>query len=209
MIHLEPIVIEGRGLRLEPLAPDHRAALVEAASDGALWELRFTTVPSPDEAEAYIAKALAGQREGHMLPWVVRELGSGAIVGSTRYHDAKPEADRVEIGYTWYAKRWQRSFVNTACKLLLLEHAFDRLGCAVVGWRTDILNTRSQAAIEALGAHKDGVVRREHRRRDGTIRDTVMYSMLREEWPAARVRLEARAARHASQSPAARSSSSP
>jgi RimJ/RimL family protein N-acetyltransferase len=209
VIRLEPTVIEGRGLRLEPLTPAHREALVAAASDGALWELRFTTVPRPDEAEAYIAKALDGQRAGHMLPWAVRELASGAIVGSTRYHDAKPEADRVEIGYTWYAKRWQRSFVNTACKLLLLEHAFDRLGCAVVGWRTDILNVRSQAAIEALGAHKDGVVRREHLRRDGTIRDTVMYSMLREEWPEARAHLEARAARHASQAPAARSSSSP
>ena len=209
MIRLEPTVIEGRGLRLEPLSPAHREALVAAASDGALWELRFTSVPRPDEAEAYIAKALDGQREGRMLPWAVRELAGGAIVGSTRYHDVKPEADRVEIGYTWYAERWQRSFVNTACKLLLLEHAFDRLGCAVVGWRTDILNTRSQAAIEALGAHKDGVLRREHLRRDGTVRDTVMYSMLREEWPAARARLEARAARHASQSPAARSSSSP
>jgi RimJ/RimL family protein N-acetyltransferase len=206
MIHLEPVVLEGRGLRLEPLRPDHRDAIVAAASDGALWELRFTTVPRPEEAAAYIEKALTGQREGHMLPWAVLEAASGTLVGCSRYHDIVAEADRVEIGYTFYARRRQRSFVNTACKLLLLGHAFDRVGCSVVGLRTDILNTRSQAAIEALGARKDGVIRRHQPRRDGTLRDTVMYSILREEWPQVCAGLEARAARHASQTDAARSS---
>jgi len=206
MIHPAPIVLEGRGLRLEPLTAEHREALIAAASDGALWDLHFTTVPRPEEAAGYVATALAGLAEGRMLPWAIRELAGGAVIGSTRYHDVKPEADRVEIGYTFYAARWQRSFANTACKLLLLEHAFDALGCGVVGLRTDILNLRSQAAIEALGARKDGVIRREHRRRDGSIRDTVMYSILREEWPQVRAGLEARAARHASKSDAARSS---
>lgn len=181
-------------MRLEPLVPAHYAELIAAASDGELWNLHFTTVPRPEETEHYIAKALEGQREGHMLPWVVRELGSGVLVGSTRYHDVLASVDRVEIGYTWYAKRWQRSFLNTACKLLLLEHAFDTLGCAVVGLRTDILNLVSQRAIEALGARKDGVIRHHFRRRDGSVRDTVMYSILRDEWPAVRTRLEQRTA---------------
>ena len=206
MIDPAPVTLEGRGLRLEPLAAAHHDGLAAAASDGALWELRYTSVPRPEEVAGYVAAALEGQRAGHMLPWAVRELAGGALIGTTRYHDIKRDAGRVEIGYTWYASRCQRTFVNTACKLLLLEHAFDRLGCGVVGWRTDILNLRSQAAIEALGARKDGVVRREHRRRDGTVRDTVMYSMLSEEWPAARARLEARLARHASQADPARAS---
>ena len=141
---------------------------------------RITSIEQTDE---YIATALTGQRNGHMLPWVVRELTSGAIIGSTRYHDIVPLVDRVEIGYTFYAKRWQRSHVNTSCKLLLLEHAFETLGCKVVGLRTDNFNFRSQRAIEAIGAKKDGVIRHHGMRRDGTIRDTVMYSILASEWP--------------------------
>jgi RimJ/RimL family protein N-acetyltransferase len=183
MFRVDPgVTLEGRGIRLEPMALAHEEALKAAAADGALWNLHFTSVPEPDMTRAYIETALGDCAKGLRVPWVVRELESGAIIGSTSYHDIIPAACRVEIGYTWYARSWQRSFVNTACKLRLLEHAFDTLGCSVVGWRTDILNTRSQAAIERLGAKKDGVVRRQAQRRDGTLRDTVMYSLTNEEW---------------------------
>jgi RimJ/RimL family protein N-acetyltransferase len=174
----------------------HADALAGAASDGRLWELWFTSVPAPDEAAAYVAAALEGQRLGQMLPWVVRELATGAIVGSTRFHDIVPTIDRVEIGYTWYAQRWQRSHVNTACKLLLFAHAFDTVGCRVVGLRTDNFNFASQRAIERLGAKKDGVLRHHQARRDGTARDSVMYSVLAGEWPDVRRHLELRLARH-------------
>lgn len=189
MIDPRPIVLEGHGVRLEPLETGHADALGVAASDGKLWELWFTSVPEPAGAAKYVADALAGQAAGHMLPWVVRELSTGAIVGSTRYHDILADVDRVEIGYTWYAKRWQRSHVNTACKLLLLTHGFESLGCQVIGLRTDIHNLASQRAIEALGARKDGVIRHHWRRRDGSVRDTVMYSILLEEWPPVKERL--------------------
>ncbi|HEU5173970.1 MAG TPA: GNAT family protein [Gemmatimonadaceae bacterium] len=182
MISPAPITLEGHGVRLEPLSPDHEPGLAAAVQDGRLWELWFTTVPEPAEVGGYIAAALEGQRAGHMLPWAVRELGTGAIVGSTRYHDIVPAIDRVEIGYTWYAANWQRSHVNTACKLLLLGHAFETLGCQVVGLRTDNFNFASQRAIEALGAKKDGVLRHHMARRDGTVRDSVMYSILAAEW---------------------------
>lgn len=175
----------------------HRDDLADAAADGRLWELWFTSVPRPEEAEAYIAKALEGQRDGHMLPWVVRELTTGRVIGSTRYHDIVPAVDRVEIGYTFYAASWQRRHVNTACKLLLLSHAFDTLGCKVVGFRTDHFNVRSQRAIEAIGAKKDGVLRHHAARRDGTVRDTVMYSILLGEWPDVRRHLQLRLARGA------------
>jgi RimJ/RimL family protein N-acetyltransferase len=178
------------------MTPHHREALAAAASDGRLWELWFTSVPAPDETEAYIATAIAGQRDGHMLPWIVREKATGAVIGSTRYHDIVSAIDRVEIGYTWYAARNQRSYVNTACKLVLLGHAFDALGCQVVGLRTDGFNFRSQRAIEALGAKKDGVLRHHGARRDGTVRDTVMYSILAAEWPAVKRHLELRLERH-------------
>jgi RimJ/RimL family protein N-acetyltransferase len=140
--------------------------------------------------------ALVGQKAGHMLPWAVRELASGAVVGSTRYHDVVATADRVEIGYTWYAKSRQRSHVNTSCNLLLLGHAFDTLGCKVVGFRTDNFNFTSQRAIEALGAKKDGVIRHAFARRDGSVRDTVIYSILANEWRDVKRHLESRLARH-------------
>jgi N-acetyltransferase len=196
MIDAKPVVLEGRGIRLEPLNAEHRDGLAAAASDGRLWELWFTSVPAPDEIASYIAAALAGQEQGHMLAWAVRDLQSGAIVGSTRYHDIVPAIDRVEIGYTFYAARVQRSHVNTTCKLLLLEHAFDSLGCRVVGLRTDNFNFRSQRAIEGLGAKKDGVLRHHLARRDGSVRDTVQYSILAAEWPDVRRHLELRLARH-------------
>lgn len=197
MIHLEPVPLEGRGIRLEPLTHDHETELQAAVEDGRLWELWFTVVPAPDEMHDYVAEALTGQRAGHMLPWAVRELATGTLVGSTRYHDVMADIDRVEIGYTWYAQSRQRSNVNTTCKLLLLEHAFDRLGCKVVGLRTDNFNFRSQRAIEALGAKKDGVIRHSRGRRDGSVRDTVMYSILATEWPDVRRHLTHRLDRHA------------
>lgn len=197
MITLAPVTLEGHGVRLEPLVPAHVDALGAAAADGRLWELWFTAIPEPAKTAAYVETALEGQRAGHMLPWVVRELGSGEIVGSTRYHDIVPAVDRVEIGYTWYAARWQRSHVNTACKLLLLTHGFESVGCRVVGLRTDNFNFRSQKAIEALGARKDGVIRHHQARKDGTVRDSVMYSILAEEWPDVKRHLTLRLTRDA------------
>jgi RimJ/RimL family protein N-acetyltransferase len=192
VIHPRPATLEGHGVRLEPLSREHAAGLAEAAKDGRLWELFFTSVPAVAEVQAYISGALAGQEKGDMLPWAVRDLKSGAIVGSTRYHDIIAAADRVEIGWTWYAQRVQRSHVNTACKLLLFGYAFESLKCKVVGLRTDNFNFRSQRAIEALGAKKDGVIRHHWPRRDGTIRDTVMYSVLAHEWPDVKRHLEFR-----------------
>ena len=196
MIQAQPVTLERDGIRLEPLGIEHESGLVAAASDGRLWELWFTTVPVPEAMAAYIATALAGQRDGHMLPWAVRDLTSNTIIGSTRYHDIVLAIDRVEIGYTWYAKSRQRTAVNTTCKLLLLAHAFDTLGCAVVGLRTDNFNFRSQRAIEGLGAKKDGVIRHHAMRRDGSVRDSVLYSILAGEWPDVRKHLELRVARH-------------
>jgi N-acetyltransferase len=195
MIEIRPITLEGHGIRLEPLTDEHHDGLAAAAADGRLWELWFTSVPEPKQTRPYIDQALAGQRDGHMLPWAVRELSSGTIIGSTRYHDIVTGIDRVEIGYTWYGKRWQRTYVNTSCKLLLLSHAFDALGCKVVGLRTDNFNFASQRAIEALGAKKDGVIRHHMARRDGTVRDSVMYSILASEWPVVKRHLEFRLAR--------------
>ena len=196
MIAPKPVVLEGRGIRLEPLTMEHHDALVAAASDAKLWDLWFTSVPEPAQANAYITSALTGQRDGHMLPWAVRELTTNSVIGSTRYHDIVPAIDRVEIGWTFYAATWQRSHVNTVCKLILLEHAFDALGCKVVGLRTDNFNFRSQKAIEALGAKKDGVIRHHYARRDGSIRDSVFYSILASEWPNVRRHLELRLSRH-------------
>jgi N-acetyltransferase len=196
MIDPQPTVLEGRGIRLEPLGPEHADALALAAEDGKLWELWFTAVPPPDGMDRYVADALQGQRDGHMLPWAVRDVASGAVIGTTRYHDIVRPLDRVEIGHTWYAASRQRTHVNTTCKLLLLAHAFDTVGCKAVGLRTDTFNFRSQRAIEALGAHRDGVVRHFGLRRDGTARDSVMYSILATEWPDVRRHLELRLQRH-------------
>ena len=196
MIAPVPVVLEGHGVRLEPLTTEHAGALTEAASDGRLWELWFTSVPAPNETARYVEDALAGQRLGHMLPWVVRELESRSIIGTTRYHDIVPVIDRVEIGYTWYAERWQRTHVNTTCKLLLLTHAFESLHCAVVGLRTDRFNVASQRAIAALGAHQDGILRHHQARRDGTARDSVMFSILAAEWTDVKRHLLLRLARH-------------
>jgi len=192
-----PATLAGHGVRLVPLEAGHAPALARAAADGKLWELRVTSVPEPDRAEAYVAAALQGRDAGHMLPFAVIDEASGEVIGSTRYHDIVADIARLEIGYTWYARRWQRTHVNTACKLLLLAHAFDVLGAGVVGWRTDNYNYASQRAIERLGARRDGVLRRHAIRRDGTIRDTVMYSMTAGEWPEARAHLLYQLSRHA------------
>jgi RimJ/RimL family protein N-acetyltransferase len=186
----EPCTLEAAAVRLEPMDRTHAADLEEAARDGELWKLRITSVPAPGEAQAYVDAALKGRDEGHMLPFVVRDLASGKIVGSTRYHDIVPAIERLEIGYTWYGKSWQRSHVNTTCKLLLMTHAFETLGAKLVGWRTDNFNFASQRAIERLGAKKDGVLRHHAPRRDGTVRDTVMYSMTADEWPEAKAQLQ-------------------
>jgi N-acetyltransferase len=199
MIDVQAAILEGHGIRLEPLAESHHDALAAAASDGKLWELWFTSVPAPGTTAAYITDALKGQRDGHMLPWAVRDLTSDTIVGTTRYHDIVAAIDRVEIGYTWYAASRQRSNVNTTCKLLLLQHAFDTLRCKVVGLRTDNFNFRSQRAIEGIGAKKDGVIRHHAARKDGTVRDSVMYSILATEWPDVMRHLALRLARHHSQ----------
>jgi RimJ/RimL family protein N-acetyltransferase len=200
MINPQPITLEGHGVRLEPLEASHAPALVAAAGDGELWRLWYVAVADlePGGEGRYIDAALEGLRNGSQLPWVVRELTSGQIVGSTRYHDIVSDIDRVEIGFTFYAARWQRTHVNTATKLLLLEHAFESLGCAVVGFRVDNLNERSQRAVEALGAKRDGVIRHFQRRRDGSARDTYMYSIVASEWPEVRQRLLSRLQRHAS-----------
>jgi RimJ/RimL family protein N-acetyltransferase len=197
VIDVQPVTLERDGIRLEPLTPGHEAALIEAAGDGQLWDLWYTAVPLPADMPAYISAALQGQRDGHMLPWAVRDAGSGQILGSTRYHDIVPAIDRVEIGYTWYRESRQRTAVNRTCKLLLLSHAFDTLGCRVVGLRTDNFNFRSQRAIEGLGAKKDGVIRHHAMRRDGSVRDSVLYSILAAEWPDVRRHLELRLARYA------------
>jgi N-acetyltransferase len=202
MIHVTPVVLEANGIRLEPMTEDHAEPLSRAAADGELWHLWYTAVPFPGGMREYLATALAGQRDGHMLPWVVRDLAAGALIGTTRYHDIAAGIDRVEIGHTWYAQRFQRTHVNTTCKRLLLAHAFETLGCQVVGLRTDRFNLRSQRAIEALGARKDGVIRHFGVRKDGSARDTVMYSILAAEWPDVRRHLDLRQARHSRMVPA-------
>jgi RimJ/RimL family protein N-acetyltransferase len=199
MIEIRPAVLSDFDVRLEPLQPEHSEGLAAASSDGSLSELWFTYVPEPHRTAEYISEALGGQKNGTMLPWAVRELRSGTIIGSTRYHDIIAAADRVEIGYTWYAKSWQRTHVNTVCKLLLLRYAFEELGCKVVGFRTDNFNFASQRAIEALGAKKDGVIRHHHPRRDGSVRDTVLYSILAGEWPDVQRHLRLRLLRHSAE----------
>jgi len=189
MTFVSPLTLSQRGVQLVPLGLEHEEGLKTAAADGTLWQLRVTSVPAPDETRSYIETALQARAEGHRFAFAVVDEFSGKVLGSTSYHDILPAVKRVEIGYTWYAKSVQRSHINTICKLLMLSHAFDTLGCHVVGWRTDNFNFASQAAIERLGAKKDGVIRGHALRRDGTIRDTVMYSVTRGEWPEVRAHL--------------------
>ncbi|ABE43171.1 GNAT family N-acetyltransferase [Polaromonas sp. JS666] len=186
MAFVEPVTLQARGVRLVPLGLEHEAGLRTAASDGELWKLRITSVPEPHETRAYIETAL---QTGNRLAFAVTDAGTGKVLGSSSFHDIVPAVKRVEIGYTWYAASSQRTHVNTTCKLLMLTHAFETLGCHVVGWRTDNFNFASQRAIERLGARKDGVIRGHALRRDGTIRDTVMYSLRAGEWPEVKAQL--------------------
>lgn len=189
MAFVEPTTLSARGIRLVPLLLAHEDGLRAAAADGELWNVRVTSVPAPEQTREYIADALAMREAGNRFPFAVTDEATGTVLGSTSYHDILPAVRRVEIGYTWYAKRCQRTHINTTCKLLLLTHAFDMLGCNVVGWRTDNFNHASQRAIERLGARKDGVLRGHALRRDGSIRDTVMYSLRSGEWPEVRLQL--------------------
>ncbi len=191
----QPTTLSAHAVRLVPMTPEHVPALEAAARDGELWNLRVTSVPAPGETAGYVAAALQGYQDGHMLPFVVVDSASGSVIGSTRYHDIVPAVERLEIGYTWYAKSWQRTHVNTTCKLMLLQHAFETLGAQLVGWRTDNFNFASQRAIERLGAKKDGVLRHHALRRDGTVRDTVMYSLAAGEWAEVRAHLHYQLAR--------------
>ena len=189
MSFVQPVTLRERGIRLEPLALAHEAGLRAAAADGQLWRIRVTGVPEPEQTRAYIENALQMREQGSRFAFAVIDEAGERVLGSTSYHDILPAVQRVEIGYTWYAQSVQRTHVNTSCKLLMMGHAFDTLGCAVVGWRTDNYNFASQKAIERLGAKKDGVIRHHAVRRDGTVRDTVMYSMTAGEWPEARAQL--------------------
>nr|WP_221265738.1 GNAT family protein [Oleiagrimonas soli] len=187
---MQPVTLEDVHVALEPLTRAHHDALVEAASDGALWNLWFTSVPTPEGMAAYIDEALADTAQGAAQAFVVRRKQDGRVVGCTRLGHADAVNRRVEIGWTWYAASAQRSAVNTACKRLLLGHAFETLQCAAVELRTHRLNRRSRAAIERLGAQLDGVLRNHRRMDDGSYRDTVVYSIIDAEWPAIRRHLD-------------------
>jgi RimJ/RimL family protein N-acetyltransferase len=190
MLDVLPVSLADGRIRLEPLSLQHVDALAAAAADGELWRLRVTSVPEPGDTRGYVERALAMRDQGHRLPFVVVDLeNADRIVGSTSYHDIVPSVDRLEIGWTWYARSTQRSHVNTCAKLLLLAHAFETLHAKLVGWRTDNYNFASQKAIERLGARKDGVLRHHALRRDGTVRDTVMYSLAAGEWPEVKAHL--------------------
>jgi RimJ/RimL family protein N-acetyltransferase len=190
LIRVEPVTLTDGRIRLEPLVQAHVPALMAAAADGELWKIRVTSVPEPDDTPGYVERALQARREGHRLAFAVIDLERGRLVGSTSYHDIVPAVDRLEIGWTWYAHSVQRTHVNTCAKMLLLSHAFDTLGAQLVGWRTDNYNFASQRAIERLGAKRDGVLRHHAPRRDGTVRDTVMYSVTAGEWPEIRAHLQ-------------------
>jgi RimJ/RimL family protein N-acetyltransferase len=192
---MQPFPLTGSLVTLEPLRPDHHDGLVAAASDGRLWELWYTSVPSPETMRADIDARLGRQASGTMLPFVVRRTTDGTVVGATTYCNAEPEVPRLEIGYTWTAASAQRTGVNAESKLLLLTHAFDVLGCLAVEFRTHWHNQQSRAAIERLGAKQDGVLRNHRRMPDGSLRDTVVYSILDSEWPAVRSGLRARLSR--------------
>lgn len=193
---IEPVVLETEHVTLEPMTAEHAAGMRAAACDGKLWELWYTSVPAPDAVDAYIATALQMREREGALPFVVREKASGDIVGSTRFFNVAAAHRRVEIGYTWYAKRVQRSAVNTECKLALLGHAFEKLACIAVEFRTHAFNFASREAIARLGAKQDGILRNHQLLPDGTRRDTVVFSILDTEWPAVKKHLCFRLCRH-------------
>lgn len=190
MRFVEPITLHGRHATLEPLEREHEEGMRAAAADGELWKLWFTNVPAPENVGGYIDQLLAQRDEGKALPFAVRNNASGRVVGGTRYLNIDAASRRLEIGGTWYAQSVQRSGINTECKLMLLTHAFETLDCIAVEFRTDWFNKRSQAAIERLGAKRDGVLRNHMIMPDGRIRDTVVYSVIRNEWPGVKTNLQ-------------------
>jgi RimJ/RimL family protein N-acetyltransferase len=189
---IEPVTLRGTHVTLEPLAREHGAAIRAAAADGELWELWYTSVPAPEKTDAWLDAALDMRERQDALPFAVRHNASGDIVGSTRYFNVDAANRRLEIGHTWYAKRVQRSAVNTECKLLLLTHAFEALKCIAVEFRTHWFNHTSRAAIARLGAKQDGVLRNHQILPDGSRRDTVVFSIIDGEWPAVRRHLSHR-----------------
>ena len=195
MLPVEPVTLANQEVRLEPLGLGHVDGLQRAAADGELWNIRVTSVPEPDDTRGYVERALQGCAEGHRLAFAVLDAASGEVIGSSSYHDIVPAVERLEIGYTWYAKSRQQTRVNAAAKMLLMTHAFETLGARLVGWRTDNFNFASQRAIERLGARHDGTLRHHALRRDGTVRETVMYSMSAGEWPDAKAQLRWRLSR--------------
>lgn len=189
MAFIEPVTLSGRHVRLEPLAMIHHDTLVEAASDGDLWKLWYTSVPAPEAMRAWIDTALA-MRDQHALPFVIRDMRDDSIVGSTRYFNVDPHNRRLEIGHTWHAQRAQRTGINTEAKLLLLGHAFEALQCIAVEFRTHWMNHPSREAIARLGAKQDGVLRQHQRMADGSLRDTVVFSIIDAEWPTVKRHLQ-------------------
>ena len=183
------VILAGRHVRLVPLSADHRAGLAEAACDGGLWRLWYTAVPAPENMEDEIARRLALAAAGSMAPFTVLD-GSGRVVGMTTYMNIDQVHRRVEIGSTWYAARVQQTALNTEAKLLLLRHAFEELACIAVEFRTHFMNRQSRKAIERLGAKLDGVLRSHQRAKDGSLRDTCVYSVTAAEWPAVRANLD-------------------
>jgi N-acetyltransferase len=190
---MEPPMLRGRHVSLEPLHAEHVDGLRAAARDGALWTLWYTNVPEPAGVDGYVAAALAMQATGTVRAFLVRDA-AGDIVGTTRYYDIDATVPRLSIGYTWYAHRVQRTGLNTEAKLLLLGHAFETLGCIAVGFETSWFNDRSRTAIARLGAKQDGVLRSHRRHADGSVRDSVVFSVLACEWPAVRRNLQTRLA---------------
>jgi N-acetyltransferase len=186
----QPVSLSGRHVQLLPLSVEHHDALVVAASDGELWQLWYTTVPAPEKMQAEIIRRLALQRAGTMLPFTVVDSATGNPVGMTTFMNIDAANRRAEIGSTWYAKRVQRSALNTEAKLLLLAHAFDTVGCIAVEFRTHFMNQQSRRAIERLGAKLDGILRNHSIAANGTLRDTCVYSILVSEWPTVRAHLE-------------------
>lgn len=186
----QPLHLEGTRVNLEPLEQAKIADIRKAAADGELWKLFFTSVPAPEQTQQWLDTALAMQAQQKAIPFVVREKSENKIVGSTRFCNIDHQHQRLEIGYTWYSQSAQRSGINTECKLLMLTHAFEVLNCIAVEFRTDWFNRRSQAAIERLGAKRDGVLRNHMILPDGRIRDTVVYSILQSEWPGLKKNLQ-------------------
>jgi RimJ/RimL family protein N-acetyltransferase len=191
-----PPRLQGSHVALEPLQSAHADGLRDAAADGSLWELWYTNVPMPGEVDAYVDAALAMQAAGSALAFAVRDA-HGRIVGTTRYYDLLPATPRLQIGYTWYARSVQRTALNTEAKLLLLEHAFEAMGCACVGLQSSTHNAASRAAIARLGAREEGILRHHLRHRDGSLRDTVNFSIIDGEWPAVKAGLQAKLERNA------------